>query len=90
MAKTDKARTEGMLRTLSPDQLRQIGVALFGDRFGWKGRVAEAIGVSPGAVTRWLSGVTPVPTPAALALQYMLNTRMPETFRDPLAPADGV
>jgi transcriptional regulator with XRE-family HTH domain len=76
-----------MIRRLSPEELRMIGTKLFGDRLGWQVRVARAIGVSPGAITRWLSGGTPIPTPASLLLQYMLNTGMPEGYKDPLSPA---
>jgi len=79
--------SDGMIRRLSPEQLRLIGTKLFGDEIGWQVSVARAIGVSPGAITRWVKGATPIPTPASLLLQYMLQAGLPERHKNPLVPA---
>lgn len=80
MQKGGKPQADRMNRHLSPAQLRRIGTALYGDKVGWQSRVSEALGVSRGAVTRWMSGATRILTPASLALQYML--------RDPRSRSD--
>lgn len=87
MNSNDDTDADGMIRRLSPDQLKQIGTKLFGEEIGWQVRVARAIGVSPGAITRWVKGATPIPTPASLLLQYMLHAGLPEGHKNPLVPA---
>ena len=59
-------------------RLEKIGVELFGN-WGWQTRIAEELGVNISTVKRWLAGVTPVPQPVRLALQYiLLKKRYPD------------
>lgn len=81
MQEGGKPQADRMIRHLSPAQLRRIGTALYGDKVGWQSRVSEALGVSRGTVTRWMSGATRIPTPVSLALQYMLRDRRSQSDR---------
>ncbi|ETX13627.1 antirepressor [Roseivivax halodurans JCM 10272] len=60
-----------------------MGTSLFGNGTGWQARLSEAIGVTPGAVTRWLSGCNPIPTPVSLVAQYMLIAGVPDRLERP-------
>lgn len=81
MQECGKLQTDRMIRHLSSAQLRRIRTALYSDKVGWQSRVSEALGESRGAVTRWLSGATRIPTPASLAHQYMLRDRRSQIDR---------
>ncbi|MCE6959282.1 helix-turn-helix domain-containing protein [Cereibacter sphaeroides] len=58
---------------LTPDELREAGIRLFGDRPGWQSRLAEATGVDRSSITRWLGGSIPVPLHISLLVRYMLR-----------------
>lgn len=60
--------------TLTPDELRQVGAALFGE-WGWQTRLAEALEVDGSTVRRWVSGAVPVPNPVKVALRLMLEQK---------------
>ncbi|MBI1188378.1 MAG: hypothetical protein GC206_13775 [Alphaproteobacteria bacterium] len=63
-------------RTLTPDDLRIIGEALFGP-WGWQTRLAEALEVDGSTVRRWVSGAVPAPHPVKVALRLMLESGAP-------------
>jgi len=67
--------------TLSRDDLRIVGEALFG-RWGWQTRLAEALEVDGSTVRRWVSGAVAVPQPVKVALRLMLA----QARRAPPAP----
>ena len=51
---------------------RDLAAAL--KRLGWtQGRLAQVLDVTPGAVSRWLSGLRPIPGPVALAVKQILE-----------------
>lgn len=58
---------------MSPDLLRQIGEALFGDR--WQTQLSRALDVSDRTVRRWLAGEPPKPGVAA-NLRRLLQDRV--------------
>lgn len=80
---------------MSPEELRQASILLFGER-GWMSRLAEALGVDRSTVSRWFAGL-PVPGPAAAAVQAWLKLYRltgekpggPETTEDPRADEAG-
>ena len=53
---------------MTPKELTRIGELLYG-YWGWRTRMAEALGVDVSTVRRWLTGEAPVPGPAAAALR---------------------
>lgn len=57
---------------MTPKQLTEAGEKLYGDR-AWQTRMAEALGVDPSTVRRWVSGAVPVPTTVAAALNCFLD-----------------
>lgn len=57
---------------MNQQQIAKIGVEIWGDR-GWQTRMAEALGVDGSTVRRWVSGALPVPNPAAVALNCLLE-----------------
>ena len=59
---------------LSPDDLKIVGEALFGD-WGWQTRLAEVLEVDGSTVRRWVSGAVVVPGPVKVALRLMLEAR---------------
>jgi hypothetical protein len=59
--------------TLSPEDLRRIGEALYG-RWGWQTRLAEELEVDGSTVRRWVSGAVSVPHPVKVALRLLLET----------------
>ena len=59
---------------LSPDDLKIIGEALYGD-WGWQTRLAEVLEVDGSTVRRWVSGAVVVPGPVKVALRLMLEAR---------------
>lgn len=59
---------------MTPQQLAEIGVELYGDR-AWQTRMAEALGVDGSTVRRWVSGAVPVPTTAAAALRCFIDRK---------------
>jgi hypothetical protein len=61
-------------KTLTPDDLREIGEALYGP-WGWQTRLAEILEVDGSTVRRWVSGVVAVPHPVKLALKLMLEAQ---------------
>lgn len=56
---------------MTAKQLTEIGEKLYGR--GWQTRMAEALGVDPSTVRRWVSGAVPVPTTAAAALRCFVD-----------------
>jgi hypothetical protein len=61
-------------RQLSPEDLRLVGEALFGD-WGWQTRLAEMLEVDGSTVRRWVSGAVAIPGPVKVALRLMLEAR---------------
>jgi hypothetical protein len=61
-------------RQLSPEDLRIVGEALFGD-WGWQTRLAEVLEVDGSTVRRWVSGAVAIPGPVKVALQLMMEAR---------------
>jgi hypothetical protein len=61
-------------RQLTPDDLREIGEALFGP-WGWQTRLAEVLEVDGSTVRRWVSGAVSIPQPVKVALRLMLERR---------------
>jgi hypothetical protein len=61
-------------RQLSPDDLRIVGEALFGD-WGWQTRLAEMLEVDGSTVRRWVSGAVAIPGPVKVALRLMMEAR---------------
>ena len=59
---------------LSPEDLKIVGEALFGD-WGWQTRLAEMLEVDGSTVRRWVSGAVVVPGPVKVALRLMLEAR---------------
>jgi len=72
-------------RTLTPEELRRAGEALFG-AWGWQTRLAETLEVDGSTVRRWVSGAVAVPPPVKVAIRLLLERR--EQHRPPAAPAD--
>lgn len=69
---------------LSPEEIREAGMRLFGDRPGWQSRLAETVGRDRSSVTRWLTGGAPPPPDVSLLIRYMLRYGTPETaLEDP-------
>lgn len=64
--------------TVTPDELRRIGMSLFGEGAGWQSRLAEAMGYDRSSVTRWLAGQVPMPRHASLLLRYMERYGLPD------------
>lgn len=71
---TSPLRTLAAGKTLSPDDLRIIGEALYGP-WGWQTRLAETLEVDGSTVRRWVSGAVAVPHPVKLALRLLLEAR---------------
>ena len=59
---------------MTPKQLAEAGVTLYGER-AWQTRMAEALGVDPSTVRRWVSGAIPVPTTVVAALRCFLDRK---------------
>jgi DNA-binding transcriptional regulator YiaG len=75
-------------KTLSPEDLREIGEALYGP-WGWQTRLAETLEVDGSTVRRWVSGAIAAPHPVKLALRLLLEAN--GLYRSPPAepPAPG-
>lgn len=58
------------MTAMTPSQLREAAVALYGDR-GWQSALAAALGVDGSTVRRWTSGAVPVPNPVAVAVRLL-------------------
>lgn len=56
---------------MTPEELRQAAILLFGDR-GWMSRLAEGLDVDRSTVSRWFAGL-PVPGPVAAALRSWIR-----------------
>jgi transcriptional regulator with XRE-family HTH domain len=78
---TYAAKTEGVsaLRKqtrLSPDELRQTGLALWGAH--WKSELADRLGVAPLTIRRWTCGEHPPPRNLSVKLHKMCVARKRE------------
>lgn len=62
---------------MTPEELRAAGKELF-PAWGWQTRLAEALNVEGSTVRRWLAGSTPIPGPAAAAVQCFLERKRSE------------
>lgn len=58
---------------VTKEELADAGRKLYGR--GWQTRLAEALDVDGSTVRRWVSGVIPVPGPAAAAVRCFLRER---------------
>lgn len=56
---------------MKPNELSRLAEGLYGR--GWQTRLAEALGVDPSTVRRWVSGAVPVPNAAASALRCFVE-----------------
>lgn len=63
-----------MPRKMTPAQLTKAGVELYGER-AWQTRMAEALGVDPSTVRRWVSGAVPIPQPVVAALDCFVERK---------------
>jgi len=59
---------------MSPKQLREAGVRLYGE-YGWQTRLAEELEVDGSTVRRWVSGAVPVPRPVVKAIECFLQRK---------------
>ena len=55
-------------------ELRQACKELYGEA-AYGASLARDLGVDAGTASRWLNGVTPVPSPAVAALRCFLETK---------------
>lgn len=60
-------------RKFGPGDLREAGLALFGDGPGWQSRMAEFMGHDRASISRWASGAVRVPRHAELLIRYALR-----------------
>lgn len=56
---------------MTPDQLREAGIQITGERWHWKPRLADLLGVTPRQVYRWMSGETPISERVELAIKAL-------------------
>ena len=70
-------------RNMTPDELWLAGGQLFGESPGRQSRLAEVLGYDRSAVSRWLSGATPIPIHASLLVRYMLIFGLPVEDTEP-------
>jgi len=63
---------------VSPDELRQAAIRLFGER-GWVAALALHLGVERTQVWRYLNGRTAVPGPVEAAVKCWLRSGKPPT-----------
>jgi hypothetical protein len=73
---------------LTPDELRLIGVELFGE-WGWQTRLSEALEVDGSTVRRWVSGAVSVPNPVKVALRLMVEQKRGLRAPAPIAPSQA-
>lgn len=59
---------------MSTEELRQAGQALYG-HWGWQTRLAETLCVNGSTVKRWVSGKTPIPSIAVVAIHLLLRVQ---------------
>lgn len=57
---------------MSPDELRNAGIRLFGP-YGWQTRLANELGVNRSTVVRWAGGQVPVSPIAEAAILCWLR-----------------
>lgn len=69
------AKAPANFRTMTADELRQLGPKLFG--FGWQTRMGEVLNVDTRTVRYWASGSVPIPGPAVAALRCFAREKGP-------------
>lgn len=68
-----------MSGTVSPDVLREVGLALYG--VNWVASLTQALDVNPRRMRLWMNGSAPVPPGVAADLVAMINDRRIELDR---------
>ncbi|WP_151765805.1 hypothetical protein [Acinetobacter colistiniresistens] len=64
------------IQQLTPDQLRTIGIALFGK--GFKIQLADYLGVDRRRINHWLDGDRPIPSDTGQKLLELVKVRSNE------------
>jgi len=54
---------------MTAEEFRQLALKLFGPERGWQTKCAEALRTDPSSVSRYISGLVPIPGPVAVAMQ---------------------
>ena len=62
--------------TMTPELLRQVGIALYGTR--WPKAMGAALGVSRSTAHRWINGENPIPANVPERLCQAINSRRDE------------
>lgn len=82
--------TRKAVRTLTPEELEEIGAEALGGR-GWKKAFVRGTGIAGSSLTRYLSGTYPVPQWIAVLLEALVTLRrngLPVPIDFSLVPLD--
>jgi hypothetical protein len=58
---------------MTPSEFRDLAIKIVGKRPGWQRRLGHKIGVQQATISRYASGVLPIPLVVAVALEALLN-----------------
>lgn len=61
------------VKRMTAEEFRQAGLLLFGPERGWQTRLADALGTDRASISRYLSGLIPVPGPVTAAMRAWLG-----------------